>query len=103
MRRPGLAVSLVIGFGLLTGARALEVDPQIPVYAPAPVGAAIIKSVGSDTMGELMRNWATAFSKLNPDVKFRNRKQRVGDRAGRLGRRGVPTRADVSADAERRV
>lgn len=70
MRRTGLALSLIIGFSLSTRAHALEVDPQIPAYAPAPVGAAVIKSVGSDTMGELMRNWASAFSKLNPNVKF---------------------------------
>ena len=56
--------------GLICGAHALEVDPQLPAYAPAPVGAAVIKSVGSDTMGELMRKWASAFSRLDPEVKF---------------------------------
>jgi phosphate transport system substrate-binding protein len=61
---------LVIGFSLSTAANAVEVDPHLPAYAPMSVGAAVIKSVGSDTMGELMRNWASAFSKLNPDVKF---------------------------------
>jgi len=55
---------------LSTGARGLDVDPQLPAYKPVPVGAALIKSVGSDTLGDLMRGWASEFTKLNPDVKI---------------------------------
>ncbi len=68
MKQAGLA--LLLTAGLIFSAHAVDVDPQLPPYAPTPVGAAVIKSVGSDTMGDLMRNWASAFSKLNPDVKF---------------------------------
>jgi len=68
MKRAGLA--LLLTAGLIFSADAVEVDPQLPAYVPTPVGAAVIKSVGSDTMGDLMRNWASAFSKLNPNVKF---------------------------------
>ena len=32
-----------------------------PIREPVPVGRAEIKSVGSDTMGDLMRNWADQF------------------------------------------
>ena len=60
MKQTGLV--LFATAGLICSAHALEVDPQLPAYAPAPVGAAVIKSVGSDTMGELMRTWASAFS-----------------------------------------
>ena len=56
--------------GLMTGAQALDVDPQLPAYKPVPVGSAQIKSVGSDTLGDLMRNWADAIRKLNPNVKI---------------------------------
>ena len=35
-----------------------------------PVGAVQIKSVGSDTLGDLMRRWADEFTKLNPNVKI---------------------------------
>src|SRR5208283_1511060 len=70
MKAISLASSLVIGLTLSTGAYALEVDPQLPLYKPVPVGSALIKSVGSDTMGDLMRNWANEFTKLNPDVKI---------------------------------
>jgi phosphate transport system substrate-binding protein len=34
------------------------------------VGAAQIKSVGSDTLGDLMRGWAAEFTKLNPNVEI---------------------------------
>jgi phosphate transport system substrate-binding protein len=65
-----LASSFVIGLTLSTGAHALDVDPQLPAYIHVPVGAAQIKSVGSDTLGDLMRGWASEFTKLNPDVQI---------------------------------
>jgi phosphate transport system substrate-binding protein len=70
MKQMVLAASLVIGLMQTTPALTLEVDPQLPAYAPAPVGAAVIKSVGSDTMGELIRDWAKEFTKLNPNIKI---------------------------------
>lgn len=70
MKTLGLASCFVVGLALSTAAYALDVDPQLPPYQPVPVGSAIIKSVGSDTMGDLMRNWANGFTKLNPDVKI---------------------------------
>jgi phosphate transport system substrate-binding protein len=68
MKAITILTSIIIGLTLSTGARALDVDPQLPAYKPVPVGSALIKSVGSDTMGDLMRNWAGEFTKLNPDV-----------------------------------
>ncbi len=70
MRVTSLASSMIISIAMATGAHALDVDPQLPVYKPVPVGAAQIKSVGSDTLGDLMRGWASEFMKLNPDVKI---------------------------------
>ena len=69
MKTIGLASCFVIGLALSTAAHALDVDPQLPPYQPVPVGSSVIKSVGSDTMGDLMRNWANGFAKLNPDVR----------------------------------
>ena len=66
MKTLSLASSVLIGVTLVTGADALDVDPQIPAYKPVPIGSAEIKSVGSDTLGDLMRNWADQFTKLNP-------------------------------------
>jgi phosphate transport system substrate-binding protein len=65
-----LASSLIIGVALATGAYALDVDPQIPAYTPVPLASAQIKSVGSDTLGDLMRSWADGFMQLNPSVKI---------------------------------
>jgi len=65
-----LASTAIIGVTLATEAHALDVDPLLPPYEPVPVGSAQIKSVGSDTLGNLMRSWADGFMKLNPNVKI---------------------------------
>jgi phosphate transport system substrate-binding protein len=70
MKPLNIASSILIGVTLVTRAHALDVDPQIPAYKPVQVGSAEIKSVGSDTLGELMRTWADDFSKLNSNVKI---------------------------------
>jgi phosphate transport system substrate-binding protein len=62
--------SILLSLTLTTGAGALDVDPQFPLYKPVRLDSAQIKSVGSDTLGDLMRNWAGDFSKLNPNVKI---------------------------------
>jgi phosphate transport system substrate-binding protein len=70
MKPLNIASSILIGVTLVTRAYALDVDPKLPAYKPVSVGSAQIKSVGSDTLGDLMRNWADDFSKLNPNVKI---------------------------------
>ena len=70
MKVPRLASSLVFCVTLAKAAFALDVDPQLPAYIPVEVGSAQIKSVGSDTLGDLMRKWADEFMKLNPNVKI---------------------------------
>ncbi len=70
MKALSLVSSLVIGLTLSIAAYALDVDPQLPAYKPVPIGSAQIKSVGSDTLGDLMRRWADEFTKLNPNVKI---------------------------------
>src|SRR5271166_2962217 len=71
MKILSFATSVLIGVAALaTGAHAVDVDPQLPAYKPVPVGSAQIRSVGSDTLGDLMRNWADEFTKLNPNVKI---------------------------------
>ena len=70
MKAANFASSVVIGMTLATGAHALDVDPQLPAYKPVPAGSAQIRSVGSDTLGDLMRRWADEFTKSNPNVKI---------------------------------
>ena len=65
-----IASSMLLSVALTTGAGALEVDPHFPPYKPVPLDSAQMKSVGSDTLGDLMRNWAREFSKLSPNVKI---------------------------------
>jgi len=65
-----IASSILLSVTLTTGAGALDVDPHFPPYKPVRLDSAEIKSVGSDTLGDLMRNWAGDFSKLNPSVKI---------------------------------
>jgi phosphate transport system substrate-binding protein len=65
-----MSFALFLTIGVVVSAHALEVDPQLPAYAPVPLGTAQMKSVGSDTMGELMRGWANGFEKLNPNIEI---------------------------------
>jgi hypothetical protein len=51
-----IASSILLSVTLTTGAGALDVDPQFPPHKPVPLDSAQIKSVGSDTLGDLMRN-----------------------------------------------
>jgi phosphate transport system substrate-binding protein len=49
-------------------AQAIQVDAQLPSYAPVQGVSGAIKSVGSDTMNNLMALWAEGFKKLYPSV-----------------------------------
>jgi len=46
----------------------VAVDPKLPEYTRVPGVAGNIKSVGSDTMNNLMTLWAEGFTKFYPDV-----------------------------------
>ena len=50
------------------GAASLTVDPSIPSYAPVEGISGSIKSVGSDTMNNLMAAWAETFKTYYPSV-----------------------------------
>lgn len=47
----------------------VKVDPKLPVYKPTVGVSGTIKSVGSDTMNNLMALWAEGFKKHYPSVK----------------------------------
>ena len=70
MKTLALVSSVLIGIILATGAHSLDLDPHLPAYQPVATDSAQIKSVGSDTLGDLMRSWADEFAKLNPNVKI---------------------------------
>jgi phosphate transport system substrate-binding protein len=48
---------------------ASAVDPALPVYKPASGVSGSLKSVGSDTMNNLMTHWFEEFKKLYPNVQ----------------------------------
>ncbi|MCA9223482.1 MAG: PstS family phosphate ABC transporter substrate-binding protein [Planctomycetales bacterium] len=47
----------------------VTVDSNLPDYKPVPGVSGTIKSVGSDTMNNLMTLWAEGFQKYYPNVK----------------------------------
>src|SRR5687768_440184 len=49
---------------------AVQVDKELPVYKPVPGISGSIKSVGSDTLNELMAGWTEEFHKFYPNVKI---------------------------------
>lgn len=48
--------------------KAVTVDSQIPDYKPASGVSGTIKSIGSDTMNNLMTHWGESFKKFYPAV-----------------------------------
>jgi phosphate transport system substrate-binding protein len=51
-------------------AYAVEVDPNLPTYKPVSGISGNLKSVGSDTMNNLMTLWAEGFNRMYPNVKI---------------------------------
>ncbi|MFQ5670717.1 MAG: PstS family phosphate ABC transporter substrate-binding protein [Acidobacteriota bacterium] len=49
-------------------AQPVQVDPNLPAYAPVQGVSGAVKSVGSDTMNNLMTLWAEKFTRLYPNV-----------------------------------
>jgi len=51
-------------------AQAVQVDPALPRYAPVSGISGNLKSIGSDTLNNLMALWAEGFSAAYPNVKI---------------------------------
>ncbi|MEM7245288.1 MAG: phosphate ABC transporter substrate-binding protein [Acidobacteriota bacterium] len=66
-KRPWLVLCLVAF--LATPALGVEVDPNLPSYEPVKGVSGSIKSVGSDTMNNLMTLWAEGFLRMYPNVQ----------------------------------
>ena len=48
----------------------VKIDPKLPDYTPGVPVAGAIKSVGSDTMNNMMTLWSEGFRKFYPNVKI---------------------------------
>jgi phosphate transport system substrate-binding protein len=53
-----------------TGTAALEIDPALPDYQPASGISGNVKSMGSDTLNNLMTLWAEGFKGQYPNVNI---------------------------------
>jgi phosphate transport system substrate-binding protein len=51
-------------------AQAVPVDPALPRYAPVAGVSGNLKSIGSDTLNNLMALWSEGFSAIYPNVKL---------------------------------
>jgi phosphate transport system substrate-binding protein len=60
-----LGLTAFAGFAL---AEAVKVDPKIPEYKSVQGVSGTIKSIGSDTMNNLMTLWSEGFKKMYPAV-----------------------------------
>ncbi|MGH7863373.1 MAG: PstS family phosphate ABC transporter substrate-binding protein [Candidatus Binataceae bacterium] len=69
MRTRWLVVFAVAGIALSAVARAESVDSGLNDYAQVAGISGNLKSVGSDTMNNLMTLWAEGFNKMYPNVK----------------------------------
>jgi phosphate transport system substrate-binding protein len=63
----GLALSTRPRFAL---AQAVAIDPALPVYRPVAGVSGSLKSIGSDTLNNLMTLWAEGFSQIYPNVRI---------------------------------
>ena len=67
-RRVALMLGLVVALVAATTLPgiAAEVDSRLPVYAPSTGVSGSFKSVGSDTMNNLMALWSEGFRRFYP-------------------------------------
>ena len=59
-----------LGFFVSSGQSAVEVDSNLAHYSPKTKVRGIIKTVGSDTMNNLMALWGEGFQKYHPKVQI---------------------------------
>src|SRR5712692_802336 len=70
-----LVVGLVIGLHVEAQEKAdsklqVKVDPKMPDYKPVGGVSGNLKSIGSDTMNNLMALWGDGFHKIYPNVQI---------------------------------
>jgi phosphate transport system substrate-binding protein len=70
MKITSLALAAVGSLALLTTASAQTLDPQLSDYEPISGVSGNLKSIGSDTLNNLMTLWAEGFKSMYPNVKI---------------------------------
>ena len=68
-KRAVLSSLALLSLVLATGARAQQVDPALPAYKPVSGVSGSLKSIGSDTLNNLMTLWSEGFRAQYPNVQ----------------------------------
>jgi phosphate transport system substrate-binding protein len=68
MKKAGIGVMLIAATVLCARAQ-VKVDPALPDYKAVQGVSGTIKSIGSDTMNNMMALWAEGFKKMYPNVQ----------------------------------
>ena len=64
------SAAIVVALVTLPSNAQVQVDPKLPDYQPVQGVSGSIKSVGSDTMNNLMTLWGEGFLKMYPNVQI---------------------------------
>ena len=95
--RPAL-LALTASLALATAAAAVELDPKLGEYRPVSGVSGNLKSIGSDTLNNLMTLWAEGFKAQYPNVKIEIEGKGSSTAPPALDRRHGAVRADVTPD-----
>jgi len=68
VKRTVAAAAVVAALAPATAGAQVKIDPALPAYTPVQGVSGSIKSVGSDTLNNLMTLWAEGFRKAYPNV-----------------------------------
>jgi len=63
-------VATALTLPLLATGQSVQVDPNLPTYRPTAGVSGSVKSIGSDTLNNLMTLWAEQFRAFYPNVKI---------------------------------
>ncbi len=66
----GLMAAAALTLGTAVAANAQQIDPKLPDYKPVSGVSGSVKSIGSDTLNNLMTLWAEGFKSMYPNVKI---------------------------------
>jgi len=69
-RKAATAAAVAAAMVATTAPAQVKVDEKLPAYTPVEGVSGSIKSVGSDTLNNLMTLWAEGFKKMYPNVQI---------------------------------
>jgi len=72
LKKPATLLATVVAAALMSASAsaAVSVDPKLPSYTPVSGISGNLKSIGSDTLNNLMTLWAEGFQAQYPNVKI---------------------------------